>query len=102
MHDLKIAADLGIVVPETVNAVGAVSDDSPRAILIKRFNISFGKLLKQQLIAHAASGFPRAAFFGTEYGEIHLGCGQQSNHATGDFLQSTIVSRGTADPVEQL
>ena len=46
MHDLIVAADLGIVVAKAVDAVGAMGDDPPRLDAIERFDIPFGKFLK--------------------------------------------------------
>src|SRR4030095_14827662 len=104
MNDVKIRTQLRVVLPKAVHAMRTVRDDPLRALPYSKsfegFDVLSSKLLKQQFVAHTPCGLTRATFKIAQHGEVDVRCLHQFHNAASDLLQSTVVRRGRAHPVE--
>src|SRR5262249_39279372 len=106
MDDVKIRAQLRVVLSETVHAMWTVRYDPLRALphskSLEGFNVFPGELLEQQFVTHASGGLTRATFGFAKHSEVDVGRLHEFHNTAGDFLQPTIIRRGASDPIEHV
>src|SRR4030095_12174559 len=104
MNHVKIRTQLRVVLPKAVHAMRTVRDDPLRALPYSKsfegFDVLSSKLLKQQFVAHTPCGLTRATLKIAKNREAAVRSLHQFHNAASDLLQSTVVGRGAADPVE--
>src|SRR5215475_9561159 len=72
----------------------------PYSQSLERFNVFSSKLLKQQLVTDPPYGLTRATFEIAKHGEVDIRCLHDFHNAASDLLQTAVISRSAADPVE--
>src|SRR4029077_12054421 len=104
MGYFKVRAQLRVVLPEAIHAMRTVRDDplraSPHSESLESFDVLSGKLLKQQFVTHPPGRLARTTFSIPKHSEIDVGCLHEFHNTASDLLQTTVVGRGTTDPVE--
>ena len=69
VDDLILATKLGIILAETVQAMGAVRHDFSHAVTRELFNVFSGQFLKYEFIAHSSGRLTGTTFFGPQNGK---------------------------------
>ena len=82
---LVVPAELGILVGQGVEAVGALGDDLLNPHLIEGLNVLHGQHLEDVLIARATSRVAGAVLSRTQDGEADPGPLEQLGHRLGDL-----------------
>ena len=85
VHDLELAAKLGVLVAEGVEAVGAGGDDSADVVALQGLDVLLGEDLEEVLVAHAAGGSP-----------VHVSSSPRIANLTPATLRMEARARGTA------
>ena len=73
VHDLVVAAELGVLVGERVEAVRALGDDLLHAHRVEGLDVLGCEHLEQVLVAGAAGGIAGAGLGRAEDGEVDVG-----------------------------
>ena len=102
VDDLVVAAEVGVLVGERVEAVRAARDDLRHAGLVHRRHVLLREGLERVLVAHPPSGVARARLARAEDGEVDAGGLQQLRGRLRGRLRALVVGGGAADPVEHL
>ena len=102
VHDLVVAAELGVLVGEGVEAVRALGDDLLHAHRVEGLDVLGCEHLEQVLVAGAAGGIAGAGLGRAEDGEVDVGALHELRHRLGDLLVFVVERAGAADPVEVL
>ena len=99
--DLEVCAERGILVFESIEAVGAMGKHSANAMSLQPFDVRAGKLLEQTFLTHTASRIARAAFSFSKHTIIDVQMVEDSNHRAAHRPSIRVEAPRTADPVEQ-
>ena len=102
VHDLVVAAEVGVLVPERVEAVGAARHDLRDAGLVQGPDVRRGLLLEEVLVAHAPCGVAGARLARAEDGEVHAGGLEQLGRGLRCRAGALVERRGAAHPIEHL
>src|SRR5438046_7946025 len=98
MDYFEVRAQLRVVLPEAIHAMGTVRDDplhaSPHSESLESFDVLSGKLLKQQFVTHTPGRLARTTFRVDKHREIDVGCLHEFDNTARDFLHTTSVDRG--------
>ena len=97
MHDLVVAAELGVLVGERVEAVRALGDDLLHAHRVEGLDVLGCEHLEQVLVAGAAGGIAGAGLGRAEDGEVDVGALHELRHRLGDLLVLVVERAGAAD-----
>src|SRR5437762_11053168 len=104
MDYFEVRAQLRVVLPEAIHAMGTVRDDplraSPHSESLESFDVLSGKLLKQQFVTHTPGRLARTTFSISKHSKIDVGCLHEFHNTASDLLQTTVVGCGAPDPVE--
>ena len=73
VDDLKLPAEIGVLIRKRVKAVRACGDDLLDVVIIQRLAVGLSQRLKQEFVARPSGGIARALFFRSQYGEINAG-----------------------------
>jgi hypothetical protein len=101
VQHLEVAVELGILVLDGVEAVGAVRDDLVERVFLDVLHVLRGHRLVEIFLAQTAGDLAVAALFGHD-GERHARLLEDLHHRAGDVLIAPVVGGGAADPVEIL
>ena len=102
VNDLKLSAELGVLVLNRVITMGAGGNYLFQVIALHCLGVLLGLELELMFITQAASRVAAAAFFLTEDTEVDAGLFQQFTHSLGDLDTSIFEGFGAADPVEDI
>ena len=86
VHDLELDAELGVLVLQRVEAVGAGGDDLLDLRLLEHLGVLHGQLHEEELVAGAARRVAGAGLAVTEDGEVDAGHVQQLGDGLGGLL----------------
>ena len=102
VQHLVAAAEVGVLVPERVEAVRAGRDDLRHPGLVQRLDVLLGVRLERVLVAHPARRIAGAALARPEDREVDPGCLQQLRGRARALARTLVVRRGAADPEQHL
>jgi hypothetical protein len=102
VHDLVVAPELGILVAQCVEAVGALGHDLADAHAVERLDVLHGQHLEDVLVARAPGRIPGAVLGWAEDGEADVGPLHERGHGLGHLLVLVVEAARAADPVEVL
>ena len=94
--------NVGVLVLEGVEAVGAGRDDLLDLELLERLGVLRGELLEQELVAGPAGLVAGAGLAVAEHGERDAGHVEQLGDRAGRLLLPVLVGAGAADPEQPL
>ncbi len=98
VDDLVVAAELGVLVGQGVEAVRAGHDDLAGLGLAQDLDVGLGQHLEQELVAGPPGRVAGAGLAVTQDGERDAGRVQQLGHGPGRALGPVVVRAGAADP----
>ena len=102
VQHLVVAAELGILVLDGVETVGADGDDGLDVVAVHHLDVLLGQHLVQVLVAHAAGRVAGAGFLLAQDGEIDAGGLEHFDHGAGDALAALLQRGGAAHPEQDL
>ena len=85
-----LAAELGIILEEGIQAMRAMGEDFADVVFGERGDIGGGEFLEQEFVAEAAGGFAGAFFFAAQNGEVDVCALQQFHHGPSHPLRASI------------
>src|SRR5215204_1716584 len=102
MDDLVVAAEVGILVAERVEAVRAAGHDLRHASLVQRAHVPLPVRLEGVLVAHPPRGVAGARLARSEDREVHAGRLEQLGRGLRRGPRALVEGRRAADPVQDL
>ena len=102
VDDLVVAAELGVLVRDRVEAVRAGRDDRLGRGLVQGLDVLLGEHGVDELVAHPARRVPGAGLGRAENGEADPGLVQQGGDGLGGLFRPVFQRPGAADPEQVL
>ena len=102
VHDLVAPAEVGVLVRERVEAVGAAGDDLRHPRLVERRDVRLGERLEDVLVARATRRIARARLARPEDRDVETRGEQELRRRDRRGARALVERRGAADPVEDL
>src|SRR2546429_5539483 len=102
MDDLEPPAEVRVLVPDRVEAVGAVDHDLPGSDLGQRLDVLPGQLLVEVLVADATGRVAVAQLPRPQDGEGYAGSLEHPDDGLADLPRPVVERSGTAHPVQVL
>src|ERR1700716_2595108 len=102
VDDLVVAAELGILVLQRVEAVGALRDDLLHAEAVEGLDVLGGEHLEDVLVARSPGRAAAAELPGSQDREVDPGAAEELGDRPAGALVAIVEAAGAADPVEVL